>query len=254
MLHIPTVFGAVTLAYNLADVKELKLDADTVSGIFLGSIAKWNDPKLAALNPGVTLPDKAIQVVHRSDSSGTTNIFTSYLAAVSPEWKGTVGSGKEVKWPVGVGGQGNKGVAAVVQQQPGSMGYVELSYAAESQLPVAQLRNKAGTMVTPSLASTSAAAEGVTFPADLRFSLIDSAGAAGVSHRRCHLDPGLGRHEGPGQGVRPQGLDRVGPQPGRLPRQGAQLRTPARGPEAARTREGECDPLAHPDGMPAPSA
>ena len=174
VLHIPTVFGAVALAYNLTDVKELKLDSDTLAAIFLGTITKWNDPKLAALNPGVTLPDKAIQVVHRSDSSGTTNIFTSYLDTVSPEWKAKVGKGKEVKWPVGVGGQGNNGVAAVVQQQEGSIGYVELSYATESNLPVAQLKNKSGKLITPSLASTSAAAEGVSFPDDLRFSLVDS--------------------------------------------------------------------------------
>jgi phosphate transport system substrate-binding protein len=177
VLHIPTVFGAVVLAYNLDGVDELKLDPDTLTGIFLGTISKWNDAKIATLNPGVTLPDKAIQVVHRSDSSGTTNIFTGYLTQVSTEWADTVGKGKEVDWPVGIGGQGNDGVAAVVQQQAGSIGYVELSYATESGLAVTTLKNKSGNFITPSLESTSAAAVGVTFPDDLRFSVSDSDGA-----------------------------------------------------------------------------
>jgi phosphate transport system substrate-binding protein len=177
VLHIPTVFGSVVLAYNLPDAKELKLDSDTAAAIFLGTITKWNDPKIAALNAGVTLPDKAIQVVHRSDSSGTTNIFTGYLTTVNPDWSTKVGKGKEVKWPVGVGGQGNDGVAAVIQQQAGSIGYVELSYALESKLTMASLKNKAGSFIVPSLESTSAAAKGAQFPADLRFSVADSANA-----------------------------------------------------------------------------
>jgi phosphate transport system substrate-binding protein len=177
VLHIPTVFGAVVMAYNLKEAPELKLDSDTVVAMFLGEVTKWNDPKIAALNPGMTLPDKAIQVVHRSDSSGTTNIFTGYLTEVSTSWKDKVGKGKEVKWPAGVGGQGNDGVAAVVQQQAGSIGYVELSYAIESKLTMASFKNKAGNFITPSLESTSAAAEGATFPEDLRFSLSNSAGA-----------------------------------------------------------------------------
>jgi len=174
VLHIPTVFGAVTLAYNLPGVTELKLDPDTLAGIFLGEITKWNDAKLTALNPGVTLPDQPIQVVHRSDSSGTTSIFTGYLTKVNKTWAEKVGKGKEVPWPVGVGGQGNDGVAAVVKQQAGSIGYVELSYALEAGLSVAALRNQAGNFVTPSLASTSAAAQGAQFPEDLRFSVADS--------------------------------------------------------------------------------
>ena len=177
VLHIPTVFGAVVLAYNLEGVEELRLDPDSLAGIFLGTITRWNDPQLTALNPGVTLPEEAIQVVHRSDSSGTTNIFTGYLTQVSTEWADQVGPGKEVEWPVGVGGQGNDGVAAVVQQQAGSIGYVELSYAAESGLPMATLKNQAGNFITPSLESTSAAAVGVEFPEDLRFSVSNSAGA-----------------------------------------------------------------------------
>ena len=177
VLHIPTVMGAVVAAYNLEGVTELKLDSDTLAAIFLGTVTKWNDLAIAALNPGATFPDSAIQVVHRSDSSGTTNIFTGYLTQVSPEWAAQVGKGKDVKWPVGVGGQGNNGVAALIQQQKGSLGYVELSYALESNLPMATLKNKAGNFVVPSLESTAAAATGVDIPADLRFALSDSPGA-----------------------------------------------------------------------------
>ncbi len=176
VLHIPTVFGAVVLAYNLDGVDELNLDPDTLAAIFLGTITKWNDAKIVALNPGVTLPDTAIQVVHRSDSSGTTNIFTGYLTQVSTEWEAQVGKGKEVQWPVGVGAPGNDGVATIVQQQAGSIGYVELSYATESGLAMANLENQAGNLITPSLESTSAAAVGVEFPEDLRFSVSNSTG------------------------------------------------------------------------------
>jgi phosphate transport system substrate-binding protein len=177
VLHIPTVLGAVVAAYNVDGVTELKLDSDTLAAIFLGTVKKWNDPKITALNPGVTLPDTAIQVVHRSDSSGTTNIFTSYLTAVSPEWASKVGKGKEVKWPVGVGGQGNSGVAAVIQQQKGSVGYVELSYALENKFTMASLKNKSGNFIVPSLESTKAALEGAEIPGDLRFSVANSPGA-----------------------------------------------------------------------------
>jgi len=177
VLHIPTVFGAVVCAYNLDGVEDLKLDPDTLAGIFLGEITKWNDAKIAALNEGVSLPDKAIQVVHRSDSSGTTSIFTSYLNDVSDAWSKKVGKGKEVAWPVGVGGQGNDGVAAVIQQQAGSIGDVELSYAIESGLTMASLKNQAGSFIEPSLESTSAAAAGADFPEDLRFSVANSPNA-----------------------------------------------------------------------------
>lgn len=175
VLHIPTVFGAVVLAYNLPGVSELKLDQAVLAAIFLGKITKWNDPALAALNPNVTLPDMAIQPVHRSDASGTTSIFTGYLAKVNKDWKESVGAGKDVKWPVGIGAQGNDGVAAVVQQQPGSIGYVELSYALETGLPTAALQNKSGAFIAPTLESTSAAAVGIEIPDDLRFSASDSA-------------------------------------------------------------------------------
>jgi phosphate transport system substrate-binding protein len=174
VLHIPTVFGSVVLAYNLGDLADLKLDADALSAIYLGEITKWNDPRIAALNPDASLPDEAIQAVHRSDSSGTTSIFTGYLSEVSSAFAEAVGPGKEVQWPSGVGGQGNDGVAAVVQQQEGSIGYVELSYALESGLPMVSLQNQAGNFVKPTLESTSAAAEGATFPEDLRFSISNS--------------------------------------------------------------------------------
>lgn len=176
VLHLPMVFGAVAVAYNLKDVPELKLDPETLAAIFLGEVTTWNDARVAAQNPGLTLPAQDINVVHRSDSSGTTSIFTDYLSKVSPEWKDKVGKGKEVPWPVGVGGQGNDGVAAVVQQQSGAIGYVELSYATESGLSMVTLKNKSGAYIVPSLESTSDASAGVAFPDDLRFSIVDSDG------------------------------------------------------------------------------
>jgi phosphate transport system substrate-binding protein len=177
VLHIPTVLGAVAVAYSLAEVEDLQLDQETLAGIFLGTVTSWNDPAIVALNPGIEFPATPISVVHRSDSSGTTSIFTGYLAQVSAAWADSVGSGKDVSWPVGIGGQGNDGVAAVIQQQKGSIGYVELAYATEVGLPTAAIRNQSGSFVTPSLASTSAAGAGVDFPADLRFSLSDSPAA-----------------------------------------------------------------------------
>lgn len=174
VLHIPTVLGAVVVSYNLEGVEELRLDGETLSGIFLGEITAWQDPRIVALNEGVDLPDRSIQVVHRSDSSGTTNIFTGYLSAVSEVWAAEVGTAKDVQWPVGIGGQGNDGSAAVVQQQAGSIGYVEFSYATETGLSQASLKNAAGEFVAPGLESTAAAGEGVEVPEDLRFSLADS--------------------------------------------------------------------------------
>jgi len=167
VMHIPTVFGAIVLAYNLPDVPVLNLDSDTLAAIFLGTITTWNDPAIAALNPDANLPASEIKTVHRSDSSGTTNGFTSYLAAVNDAWEAGPGAGKEIQWPVGIGGQGNDGVAAVVQQQEGAIGYVELSYAIESNLTMASLKNKAGNFIVPSLDSTSAAADGIEVPADM---------------------------------------------------------------------------------------
>lgn len=158
---IPTVAGAVVLAYNLPNAPQnLKMTGEAVANIFLGKIKKWNDPALTAINPGVSLPNSNITVAHRSDGSGTTNIFTSYLAAVSPEWKTKVGAGKSVDWPVGIGGKGNDGVAAAIKQAPGGLGYVELAYAKQNKLPYASIKNKAGQFVAPDAASVTAAAEG----------------------------------------------------------------------------------------------
>ena len=166
VLQIPTVFGSICLAYNLPGVKNLKLDNATLANIFLGKITKWNDPALKSLNPGVKLPTSAIYTVHRSDSSGTTNVFTSYLASVNAAWNAGPGVGKTVKWPKGVGGSGNAGVAALVKGTRGAIGYVELAYATLNKISVAQMKNKSGKFITPSLASTAAAAQGIKIPAD----------------------------------------------------------------------------------------
>ena len=175
IIHIPTVLGAVVVTYNGA-MKDLKLTPETVSGIFLGTITKWNDAKLAKDNPGMKLPDAAITVVHRSDGSGTTSIFTDYLAKVSPEWKSKVGAGKSVKWPVGLGAKGNEGVTGLVKGTPGAVGYVELAYANQNKLPMAELKNHDGNFVKPSIAGTSEAAAGVDMPDDFRVSITDAAG------------------------------------------------------------------------------
>jgi phosphate transport system substrate-binding protein len=176
VLHIPTCVGAVVLSYNLDGNPALKLDAGVTANIFLGKVIRWNDPSIAALNAGLSLPDLAITVVHRSDGSGTTSIFTSYLAAVSPSWKSTVGVGKSVSWPTGVGGKGNDGVAGMISQTKGGIGYVELVYAEQSKMPFASLKNAFGTFVTPSLAS-SAAAAAVSLPDDLRVVIVNSPAA-----------------------------------------------------------------------------
>jgi phosphate transport system substrate-binding protein len=173
--HVPTVLGAVVVTYH-APIEGLKLTPETLAGIFLGAITKWNDPKLAQDNPGVKLPDTAVAVVHRSDGSGTTSIFTDYLAKVSPEWKSKVGAGKSVKWPVGLGAKGNEGVTGVVKSTPGAVGYVELAYAHQNQLAMASLRNRDGVFMAPSLESSSAAAAGVEMPADYRVSITDAKG------------------------------------------------------------------------------
>ena len=178
-LHIPTVLGAVVLTWNLPSVASLQLDGTTLAGIFLGKITKWNDPKIAALNPGATLPDRELIVVHRSDGSGTSFIFTDYLAKVSPEWKTAVGAGKAVSWPAGLGGKGNEGVTQQIKQSEGAIGYVELIYAMSNGMPVASLKNSSGAFVTPSLESVTAAAAGTTFGADTDFraSITDASGA-----------------------------------------------------------------------------
>jgi phosphate transport system substrate-binding protein len=182
-LHFPTVLGAVVITYNLPGVTApLRMTGDVISDIYMKKITKWNDSRLAALNPSVKLPAADIIVVHRSDGSGTTYVFTDYLNTVSAAWKvdaGGPGRGKEVNWPVGLGGQGNEGVAGQVKQTPNSIGYVELAYAKQNRLPVAHLRNKAGQFVEPSIASITAAAEGAALPSetDYRVSIVDAEGA-----------------------------------------------------------------------------
>jgi phosphate transport system substrate-binding protein len=165
--QIPTVFGSIVLAYNLAGSPKLNLDADTIAKIFLGTITKWNDSAIVALNPDIKLPATDIKPVHRSDSSGTTNNFTSYLSAVSPDWKAGPGAGKTVNWPVGVGGQGNDGVAGIIKQNENSVGYVEYTYASQNSMTMAFVKNQAGNFIAPTIDSTSAAAAGIQIPADL---------------------------------------------------------------------------------------
>jgi phosphate transport system substrate-binding protein len=177
VLHFPTVAGAVALAYNLPGLKEpLKLTPDALAGIYMGTITKWNDKMIASSNPGAALPNSPILAVHRSDGSGTTNIFVTYLADVSAKWKERVGVGTSVSWPAGVGGKGNEGVAGLVRQTPGAIGYVELAYANQNKLPTVALRNKAGNFVQPSLDATTAAAEGAApkLALDVRTPIVDS--------------------------------------------------------------------------------
>lgn len=179
VLHFPTVMGAVVVTYNLpAAGKDLKLTPDVLSGIYLGEITKWNDEKIKSLNPGKNFPDEAILVAHRSDGSGTTNIFTDYLVKVSNTWATKVGKGTSVNWPVGLGGKGNEGVAGIVKQTEGALGYVELAYAVQNGLPYASLKNKAGRFVEPSFDAVSAAAAGAArnMPADLRVMITDADG------------------------------------------------------------------------------
>jgi phosphate transport system substrate-binding protein len=176
-VHVPTVFGAVTVSYKVDGVdKGLKLDGATVANIFLGKVTKWNDPQIASQNSGVKLPSADITVCHRSDESGTTKLFTTYLAAYSKAWESGPGVDKTVKWPVGTGAKGNDGVAACVKQNEGSVGYVEEAYALQNGFTFANLKNKSGDYIEPTLASTSAAGDGLTLPEDLRFSAIDAPG------------------------------------------------------------------------------
>ena len=181
VLHIPTVLGAVVITYNLPDVaKPLNLTGDVVANIYLGKITKWNAPEIKALNSGVTLPNKDILVVHRTDGSGTTYIFSDYLSAASAAWKSGPGRGKELQWPVGLGGAKNDGVTAQVKQTPGAIGYVELAYARQNKLPVASIKNAAGTFVAPSIESITASGAGIAAKlpptSDLRLSLVNAPG------------------------------------------------------------------------------
>ncbi len=178
ILHVPTVLGAVVPAYNVPGVKtELKFTPQALAGIFLGKITSWNDKAIADANPGVSLPNQPIVVIHRSDGSGTTFVWTDYLSKVSPEWKDQVGKGTSVKWPVGLGGKGNEGVAGMIRQMEGSLGYVELIYAEQNKIPYGSVRNAAGNFVKASLESTTAAAASVKdMPADFRVSITNPPG------------------------------------------------------------------------------
>jgi phosphate transport system substrate-binding protein len=183
ILHFPTVLGADVITYNLPGVTAaLKFTPAAIADIFSGRVKKWNDTRIASLNPGVTLPAQDILVVHRSDGSGTTYIFTDYLSTAVPSWKTSVGKGKEVKWPVGLGAKGNEGVSGQVKQTPGSIGYVELAYAKQNNLPIAAIRNKSGQFVAASVDAVTAAAAGVAkaLPAntDYRISIVDAPGAS----------------------------------------------------------------------------
>jgi len=177
ILHFPTVLGADVPAYSIPGVTaELNFTPEALAGIFLGTIAKWNDPAIARPNPNVKLPDANIIVVHRSDGSGTTYVWTDYLSKISPEWNGRVGKGTSVRWPVGLGGKGNEGVAGMVRQMAGAIGYVELIYAIENHMPYGRVRNSAGNFVKADLASVTAAAAGAKVPDDFRVSITNAPG------------------------------------------------------------------------------
>ena len=201
-MQIPMFLGAITVSYNLPGVQTgLKLEGTTVADIYLGKIKTWNDPAIKALNPGVSLPSTPITVIHRSDSSGTTAGFTGFLAAVDPEFKSKVGEGKDVQWPTGTGAKGNAGVAGAVQQTTGAVGYVEQAYALQHNFTYASVKNKAGNFVAPSLASTSAAATGVTVPANLGIKIANPSRRAGLPD---HLADVHRRLQGPVQGGHPR--------------------------------------------------
>ncbi len=173
IVHVPTCLGSVVITYNLPGNPQLKFTPDVIADVFLGKITKWNDPRIGALNPGVHFPDLAITVAHRSDGSGTTNIFSDYLSKVSSEWKSKVGMGTSLNWPVGLGGKGNPGVAGLIKQIPGSLGYVELIYTLQNNMPAASLKNKSGKFIEPTIKSTSLAAN-TKLPEDMHISLTDT--------------------------------------------------------------------------------
>lgn len=177
LFHIPTVAGADVVSYNVPGLTSLKLDGTVLADIFLGKITKWNDPQLVALNPGAKLPNTDIVVVHRSDGSGTTYIFVDYLSHISEEWKTKVGTNTSVKWPTGLGGKGNEGVAGQIKQIPGAIGYIELAYAKQNKLPYADIKNAAGNFITASLESVTEALATADIPDDFRFSMVNPPGA-----------------------------------------------------------------------------
>ncbi len=178
VLHIPTCAGAVVLTYNLPGSPQLRLTPYVIGDLFLGKIGKWNDRRISEINPGVKLPNANVTVVHRSDGSGTTFIFSDYLSKVSREWKEKVGAGTALNWPAGLGGKGNPGVAGLVRQTPGSIGYVELIYALQNKMPYGTVKNKKGNFVTPTIASTSLAAN-TELPDDMKVSLTNTDAADG---------------------------------------------------------------------------
>jgi phosphate transport system substrate-binding protein len=178
ILHIPTCAGAVVVTYNVAGDPQLKFTPDIITDIFLGKIKKWNDPRLTAINPEAKLAGTDITVIHRSDGSGTTAIFSSYLSKVSTEWKEKVGAGPSLNWPAGLGGKGNPGVAGLVKQTPGSFGYVELIYALQNKMPYGTIKNKKGNFIKPSIASTSLAAN-TALPEDMKVDLTDTDASEG---------------------------------------------------------------------------
>jgi phosphate transport system substrate-binding protein len=179
VLHIPMCAGAVVISYNLPDVKDtLKLTPDIIANIFLGKIKTWNDPQIAAANAGTKLPNMPMVVAHRSDGSGTTNIFTTYLSKVNAGWNTKPGKGSSINWPIGLGGKGNEGVAGLIKQTPGAIGYIELAYAIQNNMAFAKIQNKSGNFITPSVASTSAASN-IQLPADAKVSLTNTEAADG---------------------------------------------------------------------------
>ena len=173
IIHIPTCLGADVITYNLPGITNVRFTPELIAEIFLGKIKKWNDKKIATVNPDIKLPNQQIVVVHRSDGSGTTYIFSDYLTKVSPEWEKKVGRGKSLNWPVGLGGKGNEGVSGLVKQTPGSIGYTELIYALVNNMPVAEVQNKSGNFIMPSIQSVSEAAN-IDLPADTRASITDT--------------------------------------------------------------------------------
>lgn len=178
VVHVPVTHGSVVIAYNLPGLaKQVRFSADTIAGMYLGTIKMWNDPKIAADNPGVSLPSRPVLVVHRSDGSGTTDIFTDYLAKVNADWQSKVGHGTSVQWPVGIGGQGNEGVANQVRNTVGGVGYIELAYAKQNSISYGPVKNRAGNYADPDPKNvTNAAASLKEIPADLRFSITDQQG------------------------------------------------------------------------------
>jgi phosphate transport system substrate-binding protein len=175
--HFPTVAGADVITFNLPGISKLKIDGPTIASIFLGKTTKWNDPAIAGQNPDAKLPDIDIVVVHRSDGSGTTYIFTDYLSKVSPDWKEKVGKGTSVSWPSGIGGKGNEGVSGQVKQVPGSIGYIELAFAKQNNLTYADVKNSSGNYVVPSIESVTEALATADIPEDFRFSMVNPPGA-----------------------------------------------------------------------------